>query len=118
MYIYTVNDVYTDNYIGPAKIRAAVTSWKGISTGINATTGSNNGYVFAKFDNVHINDENTVYDDFSSPLIDLTKWTWSEWVREPFNSYLRANIIGYGSTQSVNTLLTEKDIPSLFPVGS
>jgi hypothetical protein len=110
---FIVNELYTDSYIGPIKERYAVTSWKGISTGINATNGSNNGYVSAKFDNVYINDEITVYDDFDSPLIDLTKWNSSEWVREPSNGYLRVNSIGYGSTQTANTFLTEGDAPYL-----
>jgi hypothetical protein len=100
---------YSDSFIGPEKKRTADTQLKSLSTGIDAMSGSNNGFVFAKFGNVYINDENTVYDDFSSPLIDLTKWTWSEWVREASNGYLRANIIGNGSTRTVNTHLTEKD---------
>jgi hypothetical protein len=110
---FIVNDLYTDSYIGPIKKRAAVAQWKGISTGINATNGSNNGYVSAKIDNVYINDEPTVYDDFSDPLIDLTNWQWSEWVRDPSNGYLQANIIGFGNNQTVNTYLTEKDAPYL-----
>ena len=110
---FIVNELYTDSYMGPIKKRAAVTFWKGISTGINATNGSNSGYVSAKFDNVYINAETTVYDDFSSDLIDLTKWESSEWVREPSNGYLRVNSIGYGSTQTANTVLTEGDAPYL-----
>jgi len=110
---FIVNDLYTDSYIGPIKKRAAVTPWKGISTGINATNGSNNGYVSAKFDNVKINDETSVYDNFSSDLIDPAKWQEKEGVREVPSDYLRANIIGYGSTQRANTNLIEKDAPYL-----
>ena len=108
---FIVNDLYTDSYIGPIKKRAAVTPWKGISTGINATNGSNNGYVSAKFDNFKINDETSIYDNFSSDLIDPAKWQEREWVREASNGYLRANVPGAGSTRTVNTYLTEKDAP-------
>jgi hypothetical protein len=68
---FIVNDIYTVSYdAGPDKRRVSVTSWKDISAGINATTdGSNNGYVYGKMDSVYINDNNTVYDDFSSPCL-------------------------------------------------
>jgi len=111
--IFVGSTEYTDFFIGPDKNGIAITSLKSISTGIDATNGSNNGFVSAKIDNVHINDEGTVYDDFSDPLIDLTNWRWDEWVREPSNGYLRANIIGNGSTEWVNTSLIEKDAPYL-----
>jgi hypothetical protein len=110
---FSVNDIYSDSYTGPDKKGDAVNSWRVISAGIRAEDGSNNGYVSAKIDNVYINDEPTVYDDFSDPLIDLTNWQWSEWVRDPSNGYLQANIIGFGNNQTVNTYLTEKDAPYL-----
>ena len=107
--IFVGSTEYTDSFTGPDKNGIAITSLKSISTGIDATNGSNNGYVSAKIDNVYINDELTVYDNFSDPLIDLTNWKWSEWVRDPSNGYLQANIIGFGSNQAVNTHLSEID---------
>jgi hypothetical protein len=107
---FFVNE-FSDSYSGPIKRRVAVTTRKRISTCINATNGSNNGFVFAKFDNVYINNQTTIYDDFSSDLIDPTKWEEDEWVRESSSGYLRANIIGNGSTRAANTVLTEKDAP-------
>jgi hypothetical protein len=111
--IFVGSTEYTDSFTGPDKNGIAITSLKSISTGIDATNGSNNGYVSAKIDNVYINDEITVYEDFSSSLIDLIKWKRSEWVREPSNGYLRANVIWYGSTQRTTTQLVEKDAPYL-----
>ncbi len=110
---FAINDIYTDNYIGPIKNRNAVTFLKDLSTAIDATNGSNTGLVVAEFDNVYINDENSIYDDFSSLLIDLTKWKYNEWIREASNGYLRANIIGNESTRTANTYLTEKDVSYL-----
>lgn len=108
---FKVNDLYTDSYMGPEKKRPSVTSWKGISTGIDATNGSNNGFVFAKFDNVSINNSNEIYDDFSSDLINPTKWKNREWVRDVTSGYLRSNIIGEGSTQTLSTYLIVNDAP-------
>jgi hypothetical protein len=110
--IFVNSTEYVANFTGPQKERPAVTALKSISTGIDAVNGSNNGYVSAKFDNVFINDT-TAYDDFESNLIDTAKWNWNEWVREPSDGYLRAGIIGYESTRTVNTYLTEKDAPYL-----
>jgi hypothetical protein len=111
---FSVNDIYTDSFAnGPDKRRDAVTSWKDISAGINATDGSNNGYIFGKIDNVYVNDENTVYDDFSELFVDWSKWKYSEWVREASGGYLSANSLGFGSTDSSTTHLSYKSTPYL-----
>ena len=70
---FTVNG-NTDGFTGPVKKREAVTSFKALSSGINATNGSDNGFVSAKFDNVYINDQATLYEDFSSSPLDSGKW--------------------------------------------
>jgi hypothetical protein len=98
---------------GPERKASPFGKTKSLETVIKATNGSNNGYISAKFDNVYINNQTTVYDDFSSDLIDPAKWEDNEKVRESPSGYLRANIIGYGSTRTVNTVLTEKNAPYL-----
>jgi hypothetical protein len=92
-------------------MRAPVTQFKSLSTGIIAVNGSDNGYISASFDNVYINGGGSVYDDFSSPVIDQSKWQYREFVREQTGGYLRSNIIGSDSTQSLNTYLTDKTTP-------
>ena len=103
----------SDSFTGPTWKRASQANFKSLTTVINAINGLNNGYVFAKFDNIYVNNQTSIYDDFSSNLIDPTKWEDDEWVRESSNGYLRLNSIGYGSTQSANTVLTEGDAPYL-----
>lgn len=98
-----------NSFIGPIKKRVAVSSWKGISSAIDATNSSNNGYVFAKFDRVYINDQQTVYDNFSSLRLDPNKWSELESVREVSNGSLRASIQGIDSMSQVSTFLSESD---------
>ena len=102
---------YEHSYVGPTRMREPVTKFKSLSTGINAFNGSNNGYVSATFDNVYINGESSVYDDFSSEEIDQSKWQNREFVREQTAGYLRSNIIGIDSTQTLSTHLTERGTP-------
>jgi len=47
---------------------------KALSTRVSAGPSSYDGYVSALFDNVYINDEETIYDDFSTGSFDPTKW--------------------------------------------
>jgi hypothetical protein len=96
-----------NSFIGPIKKRVAVSPWKGISSAINATNSSNNGFVFAKFDNVYKND--TVYEEFFSPPLDPDKWWNLESVREVSNGSLRASIQGIDSMSQVSTFLSESD---------
>lgn len=111
---FTINDIYSDSYnSGLHKRRNAVNSWKVISACINATNGSNNGYIHGKIDNVFINNENTVYEDFFYPLIDRTKWANDELVREASEGFLSAQIIGNDSTEEVSTFLIQQDTPYL-----
>ena len=103
---FIVNEI-NDSFIGPIKKRVAESTWKGISSNINATNSSNNGFVFAKFDNVYIDDQETVYEDFSSPPLDPDKWRGLEYVREVSNGFLRANIQGINSDGRVSTYLSD-----------
>lgn len=108
LFTFKVNDTYTASYSGPDRRRDAINSWKVISAGINADNGSNNGYVHGKIDNVYINNDSTVYDDFSSPLIDLSKWDYPEVVRDTSNGYFRASRMSFGSGSYLATGLTYK----------
>lgn len=86
---------------------------KQLETIIKATDGDNNGYIAAQFDNVYLNNQPTVYDDFTADRIDTAKWENKEWIREVTDGYLRAAIPGAGSNKTVNTVLTVKDTPYL-----
>jgi hypothetical protein len=97
------------SYIGPERKRAVVHDYKGLATCIDAIGGANNGFVHAEFDNVRINDQAEVYDDFSAAFIDTAKWQNHEWVREIASGRLRTDIIGDGSTRSATTYLADHD---------
>jgi hypothetical protein len=112
-FTFTV-DGNTKIFEGPARERAALKKLKSLSTGINAVNGSNNGYISAAFDNVKINDQSSIYDDFSAVngLIDLTKWDYMEWLREVSDDgSLRLGGRWAESNRSYNTYFTEKDAP-------
>jgi len=89
----------------------AYNAYKGLIVGIEATDGSDTGYISATFDNVYINNSSTIYDDFSAATIDLSKWTNSEWVREISNGRLQSIYKRSNSTGQVNTYLSAKDTP-------
>jgi hypothetical protein len=97
----------SDSYSGPERQRNAVTGFKAISAIAYGNAG--NGYTSVLFDDVTINGRASVYDDFSSQLIDTTKWTNTEFVRECPNGYLRLDIRGAGSNQSNDAVLVERD---------
>jgi hypothetical protein len=99
----------TDSFTGPDRKRYSVTLNKGFSATILTENSNEYGFIYVNLDNVYINNRPVVYDDFSSQLIDTSKWKQTEWVRECSNGYLRANIRGGGSTQTANTYLSEKD---------
>lgn len=93
------------------KNRGPEESFKALEVGINATDGSNSGFISAKFDNVYINDSQTLHDDFSDPAIDLSKWKYPEWVREISNNRLQSVLKRSDSNGQVNTHLSPKDAP-------
>jgi len=92
----------SDTFTGPVRQRAAVTKHKALGTRVTADPSSYDGYVSAQFDNVYINNEATVYDDFSTAPLDVTKWQkWSlEAAREISGGKLRMNVQADGSLQS------------------
>lgn len=93
---------HTQSSIGPVKKRDVIYDEKRLAVAINAENGFNNGFVHAQVDNVHINNDPLVYDDFSSPL-DLSKWKWQEWVRRPVQGELKAAIQRTDATGGANT---------------
>lgn len=111
-FTFSVNQT-SDSYVGPVRKRSPVVEGKSLATCIDAMNGSNNGFVSAKFDDVRINNQAGKYDDFSSSLLNRNKWTSDEKIREVSNDYLRANIIGNGSTEAVSTYLAQQDVPYL-----
>ena len=103
----------SDSLTGPAYQDLPYEKPIKLETVIKTTDGSNNGYISAKFDDVYINNQLTVYDDFSTDLIDPEKWNDIDLVREASNGYLRANIIGYGSYRYIGTGLSYRNAPYL-----
>ena len=96
---FIVAGVSSGPVVGPFRQRAAVTLFKGLITGINANGGSGSGFVSAMFDNVYINNNVTVYDDFSTTPLDQTKWGILEFAREISSGKLRLNVQAEGSQQ-------------------
>ncbi len=110
---FTVNGV-TDEYTGPEKKRPAVNPVRSIGACIDAANGSNDGFIHTTFDNVVLNNAAEIHEDFSSPLIDLSKWDQTEWVRECSNQHLRANVRSIGGSSNASTYLTTgRDTPYL-----
>jgi hypothetical protein len=101
----------TAAFQGPERKRPPVTSDKGLAATISTPSSQEQGFISAKFDDVRINNEMSIYDDFSSSSINLSKWRQLEFVREASKSYLRANIRGAGRTGQSNTEMSQADAP-------
>jgi len=87
---------------GPARQRDAVTGYKGLTTGAYSDGGSGTGYTSALFDNVYINNQVAVYDDFSTAPLDQTKWQSLEVAREISGGKLQLNVQGDGGANFTN----------------
>jgi hypothetical protein len=81
-FTFTVAGVSATFDTGPARKGAAVTQYKGLSVGAYSNGGSGTGFASASFDNVYINNQGTLYDDFSTAPLDETKWQNREALRE------------------------------------
>jgi hypothetical protein len=92
-FLFTVAGV-SDTFSGPDRQAPAGFLLKGLITGIDSDGGSGIGYVHALFDDVHINNEEAPYDDFSTEPLDPTKWKALEIVRETSGGRLRLNVQG------------------------
>jgi len=90
----------------PPRVKNANTVLKAIGTRVRDDNASSSGYISATFDNIYVND--TLYDDFSSPTIDPTKWGYGyyEFVREISGGKLRSKVRSSSTSASsvFNTL--------------
>jgi len=88
----------------PTPVGYANQPWKGLQTRVQIDNSTSSGYISAAFDNVYKN--GALYDDFSSPVIDSTKWTTYEIVREISGGKLRSRTRSSSATTSfVNNTL-------------
>jgi len=99
------SETYTFGPSGlPTRVRDPNSPWKGLTARTQINDDQSFGYVAAAFDNVQVN--GTLYDDFSSPMLNPTKWTRYEFVRElsegRFHSKVRS---GPASTSNLNSSL-------------
>jgi hypothetical protein len=92
----------SDSFTGPKRKGQEYISYKGLSTGVLTEGESGNGYVSASFDNVYINDQGTVYDDFSSSPLDQTRWIQPECERKIENGQLRLTVHSIGEKETTN----------------
>jgi hypothetical protein len=74
--------------------------WKGVNTEVWLDNATQSEYTSATFDNVYKND--LLYDGFSSPNIDETRWLTYEYVREISGGQLRSKV--RSSTTSTSTI--------------
>ena len=72
----------------PTRVGYANQPRKELQTRVQIDNSTSSGYISAAFDNVYVND--TLYDDFSSPVINPTKWITYEFVREISGGKLRS----------------------------
>jgi hypothetical protein len=83
----------------PARVSSASSPAKVLSTRVQVDDATSSGYVSAAFDNVFKN--GIPYDDFSSSVIDPTKWISYEFVRETSGGKLWSSVrSSSGSTSS------------------
>ena len=78
---------------------ASADAFKGISTRIDEIgAAGDGGFISATFDNVEVN--NLAYDDFSTALIDRSKWLTREFVRHLDSGKLESVLTSYGADGS------------------
>jgi hypothetical protein len=111
-FTFTVAGV-SDSFTGPARLAAAFQTYKGLITRIFSDGGFGTGYVSALFDNVFINNQGTVYDDFSTAPLDQAKWSQEELVAEIANGKLRMNRLGFDQLSQITLPLAFDNTPYL-----
>jgi len=109
-FTFTVGGVSSGAVAGPARQAAEFHAYKGLETGAFSTGGSGTGYASALFDNVYVNDEATVYDDFSTAPLDSTKWQYLELVRETSGGKLRLNVQAEGERRDALLRPSDEDV--------
>jgi hypothetical protein len=83
---------------------------RGLSTRVRIDNAISSAYISATFDNVYKN--GFLYDDFSSSIIDSTKWNSYEFVREISSGKLRTKV----RTSSASNNEVDNDLPSIVPI--
>ncbi len=74
----------------PTRVGYANVPRKVIGTRVDVTNSVSSGYISATFDNIYKN--GVLYDDFSPPTIDETKWIDYEYVKEISDGKLRSKV--------------------------
>jgi len=98
----------------PARAGNANIPINGLGTRIVTNNATSSAYISATFDNVYKN--GILYDDFSSSIIDETKWTTYEFVREISEGKLQSLVrSSSGSTSTISNRLEFID-PTLINV--
>jgi len=98
----------------PAKVKDPNILSKQVSTRVQIDNATSSAYISATFDNVYKN--GILYDDFSSSIIDETKWTTYEFVREISEGKLQSLVrSSSGSTSTISNRLEFID-PTLINV--
>ncbi len=87
---------------------------RSLTTVIQDTWDQSAGSVFARFDNVYVNNQGTVYDDFSTAVLDPVKWWQWEIARlianpSGTNNLVRLDIRSMGGIIQSNTLPLQYD---------
>ena len=108
-FTFTVAGVSATFNSGPARERAPVIAFRGLTAGAYGFGGAaGNGYVSATFDDVYINGQITAYDTFVTEL-DKSLWTSTESVIEPENGKLRLNRQGFDQRSQVTAFMSDAD---------
>jgi len=94
----------------PPRAGNAKIPFKALSTRVRIDDENSSAFISATFDNVYKN--GPPYDDFSSPIIDSTKWNSYEFVREVSNGKLRTKV----RTSSASNNEVNNELPSIVPI--
>jgi hypothetical protein len=98
----------------PARVKDANMPYKMLRTRVYLQDATQSGYISATFDNVYKN--GMLYDDFSSPIIDETKWIDCEYVREISEGKLRSEVSSSSASTSTISNRLEFIDPTLINV--
>ena len=88
------------SFTGPTRQGPEKISYKGLETIVEAYEDTGNGFVSASFDNVYINNQATVYDDFSIAPLEEANWLSLEVVRELENGKLQLSTHSNGAKEN------------------
>jgi len=94
----------------PARVSDPKGPTKGLETWVQIRNDTSYGYISATFDNVNKN--GSLYDDFSSSVIDNTKWMTYEFVREISSGKFRSKVRSSSASTSSITSALEFSFPS------